>query len=109
LEEVVSGRGKGTRTATDLDPAAARLLPKGQVPHEAVPEMEARIPHGPVTRPERDSAPDTEAVLRPVVRSRETNLADLAPVEPDNHSASVQAVAVPGLGAVLGLHLDLVT
>src|SRR5205823_14612211 len=108
LEEVVDSRGQRARSAADFDPAATWFLPKGEVPHEAVPEVKAWMPHRPVTRPERDSAPDTEAVLRSVVRSRETNLADLTPVEPDEHSASVQAVAVRGLGAVLGLHLILV-
>src|SRR5207249_11957287 len=83
LEEVTAGCWKRTRAAADLDPAAARLLPKGEVPHEAVPEVEAWIAHRPVTRPERDPAPDAEAALRPVVRSRETNRADPATVERD--------------------------
>ena len=69
LAEIVTGRRKGTWTTADFDPAAAGLLPKGEVPHEAVPEVEAWIPHRHVTRPERDSAPDTEAISRPVVRS----------------------------------------
>src|SRR3954453_16363279 len=105
----MDGRWQRARSAADLDPAAARFRPDPRVPDEAMPAVLAAVLSRAVAGAERDPALDSETVLRPVVRRREANLSDPSPVEPDEHSASVQAIAVPGLGAVLGLHLRLVT
>jgi len=109
LEEVTGRRRKRTAAAADLDPAAARLFPQTQVPDEPVPAVLAASGARPVTRPERDPAPHAEAALRPVVRRRESNLADPAVVERDEHAACVKSIAVPGRASVLGLHLLPVT
>src|SRR5207249_1420663 len=84
--------------AADLDPAAARFLPDPGVPEEAVP-----------TASGWDPAADAEAAVRPVIGTREHDAVDAASVERDIHPAAVQPVAGPGLVAVIGLDLLLVT
>src|SRR5439155_8396660 len=78
LEEVMSGRGKRTPAAADLDPAAARLFPHPRVPDEPMPAVLAAVRARSVTRPEGDPTPHAEAAPRPVVGGREANLADPA-------------------------------
>src|SRR5439155_7279759 len=87
LQEVVDGCGQRARSAADLDPAAARFLPGPRIPDEAMPAVLAAVLPRAVAGAERDPAPDSETVLRPVVGSREANLAHPTPVERDEHPA----------------------